>query len=209
MASIKKIVLASQSPFRRQLLASTGLVFDVQVAPIDEQQITASTPRELAEARAAAKGMAVAKISPGCLVIGADQVLSLGDRAYDKAPDLATARQHLEELNGKTHTLHSAIVLAYGEAGDSARLLRHFTCAAAMAMRQLSSAEIGGYLETGEWRGSVGCYQFENRGIQLFEGTHADQSTVIGLPLQELMRHLRELGVAPLLQPAAPWTLAL
>ena len=207
MASIKKIVLASQSPFRRQLLASTGLAFDVVVAPIDEAAIKAPEPRQLAEARAAAKGLAVAAQLPECLVIGADQVLSLDGYSYDKAPDLATAKRHLESLNGKSHTLHSAIVLAYADASQPARLLRRFTVDVAMTMRRLSPAEIDGYLATGEWQGSVGCYQFENRGVQLFEQVASEHSSIIGLPLQELMRQLRELGVAPLLQAAPPWHL--
>jgi septum formation protein len=76
-----------------------------------------------------------------------------------------------------------------------------------MPMRPLSAADIEAYLLTQEWRGSVGCYQYENRGVHLFDGVAKDQSTIVGLPLQELLRALRDLGVDLLRQPQPPWRL--
>src|SRR5690606_9894419 len=76
-----------------------------------------------------------------------------------------------------------------------------------MRMRALTEAEIDAYVATGEWQGSVGCYQYEHRGAHLFDGPGADQSTIVGLPLYRLLTLLRELGVNGLTSPAGPWTL--
>jgi septum formation protein len=76
-------------------------------------------------------------------------------------------------------------------------------------MRPLTPAELDAYIATGEWRGSVGCYQFENRGAHLFESVNADHSAIVGLPLQLLLRELRRLGINALVQPHGPWTLSL
>jgi septum formation protein len=76
-------------------------------------------------------------------------------------------------------------------------------------MRPLGDAAIEAYLATGEWQGSVGCYQYEHRGVQLFEGVRGDQSAIVGLPLQELCAALRRLGLDVLEDPRGPWTLRL
>jgi len=207
MASVKKLILASQSPFRRALLTASGIDFTVAVADVDEYAITAVSPGEVSLKRAEAKALAVAAQHPGCLVIGADQVLSLGDQMFDKASERATARQRLLALSGHTHHLHSGFVLAYGRADQTPLTLTRRLVSAAMTMRPLTEGEIEAYLDTDEWRGSVGCYQYENRGVQLFTKVDADHSTIIGLPLLPLLEELRALGVNPLQQPLPPWVL--
>ncbi|MEN9834285.1 MAG: septum formation protein Maf [Pseudomonadota bacterium] len=207
MASVKKLILASQSPFRRALLSSAGLEFESAVAPIDEYTITADLPGVQASRRAEAKALAVAALHPDALVIGADQVLSFEDLTFDKARDVATARERLQALAGRTHFLHSAFALAYGNRGDAPVVTHSERVDVGMTMRPLSDYEIEAYLATGEWRGSVGCYQYENRGVHLFSSVSGDHSSIIGLPLLALLEKLREAGINALLQPSPPWHL--
>jgi septum formation protein len=208
MSSVKTLVLASGSPWRKDLLASTGAVFDIQTAPVDEYSITAPDPMSLARARSEAKALATAEVRSGALVIGADQVLSLGGRMFDKARSIDEARERLALMAGKAHTLHSGLALAYKpDDGAPARILAATVVDVAMPMRPLTGDEIEAYLATGEWQGSVGCYQYENRGVHLFDGVAGDQSSIVGLPLQTLLKVLRQLGVDLLRQPTPPWRL--
>lgn len=209
MSSVKTLVLASSSPWRKSLLASTGAAFVVQTAPVDEYAISAPDPTSLAMARSEAKAFATAEVMPGALVIGADQVLSLGQQMFDKARSSHEAAERLAQMAGRSHTLHSGLCLAMGPTeGTPARILTSLVVDVAMPMRALLKAEIEAYVATGEWQGSVGCYQYENRGIHLFEGVAGDQSSIVGLPLQALLKMLRNLGVDLLRQPSPPWTLS-
>jgi septum formation protein len=208
MSSIKTLVLASGSPWRKSLLASTGAEFLVMTAPVDEYAITAPDPVSLAQARSEAKALATAAQLPGSLVIGADQVLSLAGRMFDKARSAAEASDRLAKMSGRSHTLHSGLALALGPTeGHGARIISAAVVDVDMPMRTLTEAEIASYVATGEWQGSVGCYQYENRGVHLFDGVTGDQSSIVGLPLQTLLKLLRTLGVDLLRQPAPPWTL--
>jgi len=84
-------------------------------------------------------------------------------------------------------------------------VISKFTVSATIHMRELRSEELEAYLKTGEWRGCVGCYRYEEKGGQLFESVTGDHSTIVGLPLIHLSAELRRVGVNPLLQPAGPW----
>lgn len=204
MASVKELVLASSSPFRKALLEAAGVPFRVRAAEVDEYAIRADDPKDLALLRAEAKALAVAALEPGALVIGADQVLSLGRVTFGKAKDRAEAKLRLTQLQGQVHHLHSAVVLAF--AGDGApRAVERFVVDCAMPMRPLQEKEIEAYLDTGEWRGSVGCYQYENRGVHLLHGAQAEHSAIVGLPMIPLLHALRRLGVDALAHPQGPW----
>ena len=192
----ESLILATASVWRRQLLESTGLRFSARPAGIDEEAIRADTPAGLALARAEAKAMGVAGRHPGALVIGADQVLSFAGQTQGKPRDRQQAGDRLRSFAGRTHVLHSAYALATG-----GKVRRRNCVDVTMTMRPLTDADIGAYLDTGEWQGCVGCYQYENRGIHLFPPDHmADQSAVVGLPLLPLLADLRELGVDALHQ---------
>lgn len=210
MSSIKQLILASQSPFRRALLEATGVAFVAETAPLDERTVTGRTPRELAERRSVAKAMALALLRPESLVIGADQVLSLDGLSFDKAEDPGEARARLAALSGRTHYLHSGMALVYAPANGTPEVLCAEVIDAAMRMRPLTTEEIDAYVATGEWRGSVGCYQYENRGAHLFaDGGEPgpEQATIVGLPIGRLLERLRALGVNGLTAPRPPWVL--
>lgn len=193
----ERIILASGSPFRRELLERAGVTFAVVRPEIDERAVeatldgTGATPEELALVLAEAKALDVAGRFPDALVIGSDQTLSLDDRLFHKPRDLEEARRTLLALAGRTHHLNSAAVLAQGEV----TAWRHVETAR-MTMRKLDPASIGRYLaRVGEHAlASVGAYQVEGQGIRLFEKIEGDIFTVVGLPLLPLLGALRENG---------------
>jgi len=194
---MEKLVLASGSPFRRDMLANAGLSFEVVRPQIDERAVEAAvadsgvTPADLAAILAEAKALAVSERRRDALVIGCDQTMALEDRIFHKPADMEGARRHLLALSGRTHVLNSAVVLAR----DGAVVWRHVD-KALMTMRALDPAFIGRHLaRVGEKAlSSVGAYQIEGEGIQLFERVEGDHFTIVGLPLLPLLNELRRLG---------------
>jgi septum formation protein len=205
---INRLVLASTSRFRRVLLEQSGIqVFGI--APqCDEEAIEGSNPLETARLRADAKALSVGIVHENSIVIAADQVLEFQGRAYGKAADEDEARQRLREFSGQVHRLHSAFSLAFYEADRPApRLVSCQVTTATLGMRSLAPDELDAYVRTGEWEGCAGCYQYENRGAQLFDWVDGDHSTIIGLPVLSLLKELRKLGINTLTQPMGPWDL--
>lgn len=191
------LLLASASPFRRQLMDNAGLRFSHEAARIDERAIegpleqAGATPDAVAVALAIAKARDVASRHPDALVIGSDQTLSLGNRVYHKPRDLAEAADHLRSFSGKTHRLNSAIALVRGET-----LLWEHVSHAELSVRHLGDDFIQRHLSRVGDRvlASVGAYQLEGEGIQLFERIDGDYFTILGLPMLPLLNKLRELG---------------
>jgi len=192
----QKIILASSSPFRRTLLENAGLSFSVQPADIDERAAEAPllagnvSPQDIALILAEAKASAVSEDHGEALIIGADQTLSFGDEMLHKPADMEAARKHLLKLSGKTHQLNSAVVLAK----NGQAIWRHAS-SADLTMRSLDPGYVGRYLSAiGEQAlMSVGAYQLEGRGVQLFDTIKGDYFTIIGLPLLPLLAELRRL----------------
>ena len=191
----KPLVLASKSPSRRRVLENAGISVDIHPADIDERAVEAaagpSGPGEAAQLLARAKALAVSAALPGRLVLGADQTLALGQKRFSKPAGRAGAQAQLQELSGHAHELHSAFALAR----DGAILFEH--CGVArLTMRSLSAAAIEHYLDAaGEAVSlSVGAYQIEGVGIQLFERIEGDYFTILGLPLLPLLDWLRRNG---------------
>lgn len=191
------IVLASGSPFRKKMLADAGLDFIQDRPQIDERAVEKAiegsglTPEDLASILAEAKALDVSQRHPGKIVIGTDQTLSLGDEVLHKPRDMEEARRRLLALSGKTHQLNSAIVLVR----DGEVLWRHVGIAR-LTMRQLDPGFIGRHLSRvgDKALSSVGAYQIEGEGIQLFESIEGDHFTIVGLPLLPLLDQLRHLG---------------
>lgn len=192
-----RIILASGSPFRKALLEHAGVPFEAIPAEIDERAVEAplegsgASPDEVALVLAEAKALEVSERHPGALVIGSDQTLSLDDAVLHKPTDMEAARRHLLSLSGKTHSLNSAIVIA--RSGET--LWRHVEIAR-LTMRALEPAFIGRYLARvgAKALSSVGAYQIEGEGIQLFEKIEGDYFTIVGLPLLPLLTELRARG---------------
>ena len=192
------LILASSSPFRRQMLENAGLTFEAISSDIDERAVEGPlreadvSPNDIALVLAEAKASDVSSKYPDSLVIGADQTLSLGDEMLHKPADMEGARRHLLKLSGKTHQLNSAVVLTRN--GET--LWRHVGVAD-LTMRDLDPGYIGRYLsEAGEKAlMSVGAYQLESLGVQLFRDIKGDYFTIIGLPLLPLLEELRRMEI--------------
>jgi septum formation protein len=193
----EKIILASASPFRKAMLTNAGIDVDAVPADIDERAVEAAlegsgaAPEDVALVLAETKAQAVSEQHRGALVLGCDQTLSLGDTVFHKPADKEGARRHLLALSGKTHQLNSAAVLARN--GET--LWRHVGIAS-LTMRRLDPAFIGRHLSRvgDKALSSVGAYQVEGEGIQLFEKIEGDYFTIVGLPLLAVLAALRELG---------------
>ncbi|RWD42364.1 MAG: Maf-like protein [Mesorhizobium sp.] len=193
----EKIILASGSPFRKALLVHAGVPVEAVPAEVDERALEAPlndsgiSPEDVALVLAEAKATEVSERKPGALVLGCDQTLSLGDELFHKPVDMEGARRHLLALSGKTHQLNSAVVLAR----NSAVLWRHVGIAS-LTMRKLDPAFIGRHLGRvgAKALSSVGAYQIEGEGIQLFERIEGDYFTIVGLPLLPALAKLRDLG---------------
>ncbi len=191
------IILASGSASRKALLAGAGVLAETVKPLIDEESAKAAmraegvSIRDQAMALAELKALKVSSQRPG-LVIGGDQMLALGERAFDKPADLASARRHLEALSGQSHRLETAIVIAQ----DGAIVWKHLA-RPKLTMRALSEDFISSYLErTGEdVLSTVGGYKLEGLGSQLFTAIEGDYFSILGLPLLPLLDYLRTRGV--------------
>jgi septum formation protein len=196
----RRVVLASASPIRAELLRRAGVDFEVEVAQVDEPTIRESLAAEraaaedAADALAEAKAMRVGRRRPDEIVVGADQILDLDGRWLEKPGSLENARTQLATLSGRRHRLVSAAVAVRG----GARIWGGID-GAALTMRRLDQAQIDAYLaEAGPAvLGSVGCYQVEGIGVRLFESILGDHFTILGLPLLPLLGFLRQHGAAP------------
>lgn len=193
----ERIILASGSRFRKAMLEAAGVDIDVVPATIDERAVektlagTGASPEDVAQVLAEAKAIDVSEKNPGRLVLGCDQTLSLDDELFHKPADMEDARRHLLKLSGRTHQLNSAAVLA-----RNGETLWRDVGIARMTMRRLEPGFIGRHLaRVGPMAlNSVGAYQIEGEGIQLFEKIDGDHFTIVGLPLLPLLKELRDLG---------------
>jgi len=191
------LVLASKSATRRAVLDGAGVPYEAIGSGVDEDAAkaellaTGAGPREVAEALAERKALAVSG-GRGELVIGADQTLEFEGRLYDKVETVSAARDRLWALRGKPHDLHSAVVVAR----DGATIWRA-TEGATLTMRDFSEQFLENYLgaEGEAALGSVGCYRLEGLGVQLFSAIRGDYFTILGLPLMGLLDLLRREGV--------------
>ena len=189
------IILASGSPYRKAMLINAGLDVEAVPADIDERALEAPlkdvSPEDVASILAEAKAVEVSERKPGALVLGCDQTLSLGDEIFHKPADMEGARRHLLALSGKTHQLNSAAVLC-----RSGQVLWRHVGIASLTMRKLDPAFIGRHLARvgAKALSSVGAYQIEGEGIQLFDKIEGDYFTIVGLPLLPVLKELRALG---------------
>ncbi|MBL8567142.1 MAG: Maf family protein [Hyphomicrobiaceae bacterium] len=195
------LILASGSRTRRDMLKAAGVFFSVQTADVDEVAMRDALaaehgddivpPEDVAEILACAKAEAVSAAHPDALVIGADQVLELEGEIFAKPADMEAAREQLLRLRGRAHKLHSAVAIA--KAGDT--LWAHLDTAE-LAMRDFSPRFLDDYLAAAgdKVATSVGAYQIEGLGVQLFERVDGGHFTILGMPLLPLLTELRRIG---------------
>jgi septum formation protein len=179
------------------LMENAGLVFQTRAASIDERAIdekleaAGATPQDVARALAQAKARDVCRHYPGAFVIGSDQTMSLGERVYHKPSSRAEAREAILSLSGKTHHLNSGVVIARDD-----EVLWETVSTASLTVRPLTEIFVDRYLDMAgdAVLESVGGYQLEGQGVQLFLDIDGDYFTILGLPMLPLLKALRELG---------------
>ena len=193
---MQELILASGSAARRHMLEAAGVTFRVVPADVDEDALRVGfghvVPEHLAQRLALAKAEEVSRRFPAALVIGGDQVLAVQSTIYTKPANLAAARMALRNLAGVTHDLLSAVCLAQGGKESWRHLgIAHLT------MRDFSDAFLDDYLARAGERvcASVGAYELEGLGIQLFDAIDGDYFTILGMPLLPLLAELRARGV--------------
>lgn len=196
-----EFILASNSKTRADMLENAGVSFSVQKPMVDEDDLKNSLihdavpARDIADALADAKARSVSILKPDALVLGADQVLEKDGNLYSKAGSKEEAAAVLKSFSASVHRLYSAAVVYQG-----GQPLWRFVDTAKMQVRPLSDAFIETYLtalgDDAFW--SVGCYQLEGLGAQLFDKVDGSHFTVLGLPLLPLLDFLRRYKVVPL-----------
>ena len=185
------LILASTSPYRRELLARLGLPFRAIAPRIDEESLkdSAVAPQDLAERLAEAKAVSLSAVEPNATILGSDQVAACDGKILGKPGTAAAATAQLEFLAGRSHRLITAICIWH-----RGRLLRH-TDVTTMTMRRLTAAEIARYVSADQPFDCAGSYKLESRGVTLFSEIRSDDHTaIIGLPLIALTTLLRSLG---------------
>ena len=189
-----KIILASQSPRRRELLGLMGLTdFEIRPARGEEDMSAPLTPDRLVESLAAAKGAEVAaQAAPADVVIAADTIVTLDGKVLGKPRSEGEAAEMLRTLSGRTHVVYTGVVVIQG----GRRLVRHE--ATEVVFRALTDEEISHYIATGEPMDKAGAYGSQGRGALLVEGIRGDYFNVMGLPVCKLGQMLREFGIATL-----------
>lgn len=192
-----RIILASGSAIRREILDGAGLDYEVIVRPVDEGAIKEamlaenSRLRDIADALAEAKAMRVSRQEEG-LVIGADQIMVMGDTLFDKPKNMDDVRNRLISMRGKKHQLLGAVVICE----NGVPVWRHMS-RTTLWVRAFSDEFLDWYIETeGEaLLKSVGAYRFEGPGAQLFEKVEGGFFAILGLDLLPVLDYLRTRGV--------------
>jgi septum formation protein len=193
-----QIILASTSQTRQAIMHNAGIEFTSQDSKLDEahvkQSLPSSTPKQIAERLAIEKAHLVSRLYPKALVIGTDQTLGLNKIIFDKPKTIVETREQLVSLRNKTHQLYSAITCIK----DSE--IKWFHCGEAnLTMRNFSDEFLEHYLKTiaHSYAQSVGGYQLEASGINLFEKIQGDYFTILGLPILPLLDFLRQEHMIP------------
>ncbi|MDR1043548.1 MAG: Maf family protein [Candidatus Adiutrix sp.] len=182
----EKLILASSSPRRAEILAWAGLPFEIRPADIDERRRPGEPPLEYA--LRLARGKALARAEAGRLSLGADTTVFIGDRIFEKPAGPQEAAEHLRFLSGRTHQVVTAFALAAG-----GRLLHAEPVVSRVSFRPLSELMIEKYVATGEGLDKAGAYGLQGGGGFLVEAIEGSYSNVVGLPLTELLRALENL----------------
>ncbi|MFL5463127.1 MAG: Maf family protein [Gemmatimonadaceae bacterium] len=184
-----RVVLASGSPRRRQLLDLIGITHEVRPSNIDETARAREAPRRHAERLAREKATAVARRDPDLITIGADTVVVINRKVLGKPVDDADAARMLAMLSGREHTVITAIAVSRG------KKLRSAIEEVRVKFRRLRDAEIDAYIATREPMDKAGAYGIQGYGATIVERIEGDYFAVMGLPLVRLINLLRDVGV--------------
>ena len=190
MPEIPRLVLASASPRRLELLRQLGIEPDkLAAAEIDETPGKGELPARLARRLAEAKARMVWRSERGAFVLAADTIVATGRRILAKPADEAQARAHLIFLSGRRHRVHGGVCLISPDGRAGSRLVT-----TVVKFKRLGEPELSDYLATGEWRDKAGAYAIQGRAAAFIEGNYGSYTNVVGLPLYETARLLAGAG---------------
>ncbi|HEU4965143.1 MAG TPA: Maf family protein [Bacilli bacterium] len=190
----KRLVLASGSPRRKELLAGLGVTFDIVVSDVDETITDPTDPVEVVQELAYRKARAVANTLSDALVIGADTIVVHEGTILGKPQDEADAKRMLRQLSGQTHTVYTGLALIETTSdGGEARVVRD-VCGTQVVMKELTDETIARYVATGEPSDKAGAYAVQGLAAQFVTELHGDYFNVVGLPLATLSDHLTAFG---------------
>lgn len=195
---MSRLILASASKSRQEMLRNAGLTFESSPVRIDEEAIRTSlraegaSPRDIADALAEFKARRGSEKVPDALVLGSDQILALKGQVYAQPKDRLEAAEHLRQFSGQTHHLYSAAVIY-----EASKPVWRTVGSARLSMHILTDQEIEAYLDQAwpDIEGCVGAYQAEALGGQLFSRIDGDWFSVLGLPLLQVLSYLRMRGM--------------
>ena len=183
-----RVILASASPRRRQLLLLVGIDHEVRPADVDESLLPGETPVAHAERLARAKAHAIAEREPGAVVIAADTIVVVDGDVLGKPRDAQDARAMLRRLSGRTHVVLTAVAVAREARTESA------VESVAVTFRPLSDEEIDAYIATGEPMDKAGAYGIQGYGATIVERVDGDYFSVMGLGLRRLVELMERVG---------------
>ena len=187
--SAVRVILASQSPRRRELLTLVGIAHEVQPADIDESYLAGERPREHAERLARGKTAVIARREPDALVVGSDTIVVVDGDVLGKPVDGPDAVRMLERLAGRSHVVVTAVAVAWrGETRSAVEEV-------GVTFHPMNRIEIDAYIATGEPMDKAGAYGIQGYGATIVSRVDGDYFAVMGLPLQRLTRVLASIGI--------------
>lgn len=191
VTKLPRIILASSSPRRQELLRKIGVEFEVVTPQVDESALSGEKPADLVQRLSLAKAQSAVKARGRGIVLGADTVVVLGGVMLGKPADAAEARTMLRRLSGRTHTVYSAFALVHAETGQTIR-----SCETAeVTFRHLEDHEIAAYVATGSTLDKAGAYGIQDEHASTFiEKISGDADTVAGLPLARVQQALEQMA---------------
>jgi septum formation protein len=191
-----RLMLASASPRRRELLAACAIPFQVIPAAIDEQPLPGESADACVRRLGLAKAEMVSEQHPDAVVLGADTIVTIDGLLLGKPQSIDAARQMLHRLRGREHAVLTGIAVVSGKmAGSSERRCAHEVVASRVFMRHFTAATIEWYIATGEPLDKAGAYAVQGLGAALVERVEGSYTNVVGLPLTETLALLRRFGI--------------
>jgi len=187
-----RLILASTSPRRREILALLGLPFEVIPPSFDELALPNRPVEDEVLAFALGKAESVARDNPESIVIGSDTMILLNTKKIGKPGGIADAKQILSALSGKTHRILTSVAIFDGLGGPGLRIVNDVS----VLMRDYSDKEIEHYLSCSESLDKAGAYSIQGEGRALIESIHGDYLTAVGLPLKPIADYLRSRGIS-------------
>lgn len=184
----ERVILASGSPRRRELLGEMGVEFEIDVPDVDET--VGGTPDKMVAVLAERKARAVAERRDGGLIVAADTLVALDDRALGKPADDEEAKEMLRSLSGRTHDVFTGVCVLDAASGRAmVEAVR-----TGVRFREISDAEIEAYVATGEPRDKAGAYAIQGGAGAFVDGYEGSRTNVIGLPVEKLTEMLKEMN---------------